>query len=98
MTTRGGELTRLRDVDLVEKIYELVQTIESDDLTIELYFLLEEAFGRFAPGIELELIQRNNVGGDEGLQQSIDRMGAQHVARLTARAERRGQGEGGDGS
>lgn len=96
MTSRAAELTQLGDADLVEEIYELVQTLESDALSIEFYFLLAEAFERFAPNVELELVRRKNVDGDEGLRQSIERMGRAHVTRLTARAVRQRQREGDD--
>jgi len=87
MTPRAAELTRLGDIQIVERIYDLVQTLE-DEVSTEFYFLLGEAFERFTPNVELALTQYNNVDGKEGLRQAIERMGVHHVARLTARVDR----------
>lgn len=93
---RADSILAAGDEDIVEDIYDLVQTLNDDRVSDQFYFLLTEAFERFAPNVEMELVRRKNVDGIAGLQQAIERMGERHAARLAARAEMQTQREDDD--
>jgi hypothetical protein len=92
---RALELTRETDVDLVDRIYELVGQLDDvdDPLANELYFFLTEAFERFAPNVELELTTRSAIDcegerWEEALAEYVAGCGRRQASRLTARARR----------
>ena len=85
---RADALTQFSDVDLVEAVYAGVQQLADDDDSDAFYFLLTEAFERFAPAVEFQVARGRNVDGPEGLEDSIRRMGDRQAMRLSAQAER----------
>ncbi len=100
---RASELARMGDVDVVEAIYALVREEVDDALVADgFYWLLSEAFERFAPNVELELARRRAFESEQpdkvelAIGQHIEGAGARHTARLAARAERQRQREGDD--
>jgi hypothetical protein len=88
---RADELTQVSDVDLVESIYEHVRGLEDNQAADEFYFLLTEAFERFAPSIELDfnrarIIEGEGTSWEEALEDHIRGAAKRHAAQLTAAA------------
>jgi hypothetical protein len=88
---RADELVRLGDDELVELIYDTVTGVlhrparDLDDFLDEMYFVLTEAFERFAPAAELAALRQRS---SDSVESMIEGMARRHAARLTARAER----------
>lgn len=92
-TYRADEVTQFGDVALVEAVYELVLSLDDGPIADEFYFLLSEAFERFAPNIELDVNRARIIEGEgphwEGaFADHIQGRADRYAARLTARAER----------
>jgi len=90
------------DVDVVEAIYGLVTAeVDDDRVSGEFYWLLSEAFERFAPNVELELARHRAFDSEKpekvavAIDQYIEGAGERHASRLAARAERQ-RGRSGD--
>ena len=103
LTAHASELARMGDVDVVEAIYGLVrEKVAEDSVSGEFYWLLAEAFERFAPNVELELARLRAFDSEKpekvavAIDQYIEGSAARHVSRLVARAERQRGRSGGD--
>ena len=57
---REAEVVALSDMDLVEQLYELVPRVADDELGDEFYWLLQEAFERWAPHAEWAQSQQHS--------------------------------------
>jgi len=103
LAARKSELARMGDVDVVEAIFGLVMAeVDDDRVSTEFYWLLSEAFERFAPNVELELARRRAFDCELpekvalAIDQYIEGAGERHSLRLVARALRQRRREGDD--
>jgi hypothetical protein len=95
------ELVTLSDFELVDRVYELVQKVDDDDLANAFYFTLTEAFERFVPHIERALSEagaaRDYPGDPEGrdgeVEAHLKSMERREAARLILRAFPKGEND-----
>ena len=81
---RALELTLVGDAELVERIYSVVGSSDDPEIMDELYWLLTEAFERFAPTIECELARVGRTRAE--FDAYLEGVAQRHRARLATHA------------